>query len=388
MSKLKRRIITIVAAITMVLPFATLGNSASTNAASTVNAAATSKTVTVTDQAGDKVTVPKNSKRIAVVGIWPLPAVITTFFNSSSRLVYMPQASMAAAKNDLLSELYPNITKVKAVNDNGGATFNTEELKKARPDIVFYTAENPKTKAKLEQAGFKAVGVSTSKWHGNTIETLDNWYSLLSKLYPQKKSQAKVIKNYSDKTYNRVQKQVKTIPTSQRKSVFFLHQYAASTLSTGGSNSFADYWAKATGTKQVVKNAGAGNGLAVTMEQIYKWNPQLIFVTNFTTAQPKDLYNNTIGNYDWSKVAAVQNKHVYKMPLGMYRSYTPGVDTPLTLLWMAKTAYPSKFKDVNMVKEAKTYYKKAFKVNLTTKQAKSIFNPSSAAGKSTISTQQ
>lgn len=70
----------------------------------------------------------------------------------------------------------------------------------------------------------------------------------------------------------------------------------------------------------------------------------------------------------------------------MYRSYTPGVDTPLTLMWAAKTVYPSKFKNVNMVQEAKTYYKKAFNVTLTTKQAKAIFNPTSAAGKSATST--
>ena len=39
------------------------------------------------------------------------------------------------------------------------------------------------------------------------------------------------------------------------------------------------------------------------------------------------------------------------MPLGMYRSYTPGADTPVTLLWMAKTTYPEKFEDINITDE-------------------------------------
>lgn len=376
--KKRTKVITFLLAFIMILGLGGLSTNQNTYAAS-------KKTITITDQAGAKVTVPKNSKRIAVVGIWPFPSVVTTFFNSSSRLVYIPQASMTAAKNSLLSQVYPGIKNVKAVNDNGGATINTEDLKAANPDIVFYAAENPKIKAKLDQAGFNAVGVSTSKWKGNTIQTLNNWYGLLSKLYPQHKSRAKAINNYSNKMYKRVQKQVKTIPTSQRKNVFILHQYTANTITSGGTGSFASYWIKAIGANQVVQDAGKGNALAVSMEQIYKWNPQVILMTNFTTATPNDLYNNAVGTYDWSKVQAVSDKKVYKMPLGMYRSYTPGVDTPITLLWMAKTVYPNKFKNVNMVKEAKTYYKKAFNIKLTTKQAKAIFNPSTAAGKSAVS---
>lgn len=50
----------------------------------------------------------------------------------------------------------------------------------------------------------------------------------------------------------------------------------------------------------------------MTMEQIYNWNPEMIFVTNFTKAQPDDLYNNTIGANDWNAVNAVKNKRVIK----------------------------------------------------------------------------
>ena len=67
------------------------------------------------------------------------------------------------------------------------------------------------------------------------------------------------------------------------------------------------------------------------------------------------------------------------MPLGMYRSYTPGADTPMTLLWLAKTTYPDKFKDIDLTKEVKDYYKEVFGVDLTDKQVESIFAPTSDA---------
>ena len=77
---------------------------------------------------------------------------------------------------------------------------------------------------------------------------------------------------------------------------------------------------------------------------------------------------------------AVEHQRVYKMPLGMYRSYTPGVDTPVTLLWLAKTAYPLLFEDISIIQETKAYYQEVFGITLNDSQAASIFNPSTQAG--------
>ncbi|MFD0896357.1 ABC transporter substrate-binding protein [Loigolactobacillus binensis] len=377
MNKLTKRIITLLAVLVMVLPLATFGN----RAASSVQAATTSKsTHVITDQAGNKVAVPKKVKRVAVVGsVWPLPSVIAVFFNSADKIVSMPKPSMVAAKSSLLSELYPGILKSKT-SSNDGVSINTEELKKSKPDVVFYGADDPKLGKQLQSAGFAAVAVSVSKWHFDTIATQNHWIDLLSKIFP-KNNKAKVVKDYSNQVYQRVQKKVKNIKPADQQTVFFLRQYSSSAITTGGVDSFGQYWAKAIGAKNVVNTPNSNNSTIVNMEQIYKWNPDKILITNFNTAQPKDLYNNTVGNFDWSKVKAVKDKQVYKMPLGMYRSYTPGIDTPLTLLWMAKTVYPKQFKDVNIIKETKTYYKKVFKINLTDKQANKIFNPGKSSWK-------
>ena len=122
------------------------------------------------------------------------------------------------------------------------------------------------------------------------------------------------------------------------------------------------------------------NSVTVNLEQVYDWIPDIIFMTNFNTCQPDDLYNNTVGTYDWSGVQAVQDKSVYKMPLGMYRSYTPGIDTPITLLWMAKTTYPARFEDIDVTQRAIDYYETVFGVTLTSEQVGTIFAPISAAG--------
>ncbi len=109
------------------------------------------------------------------------------------------------------------------------------------------------------------------------------------------------------------------------------------------------------------------------MEQVYKWNPDIVLVTNFTPVLPADIYANKYN--DWSHVKAVANKQVYKLPLGIYRSYTPSADTPMTLLWMAKTVYPELFADIDLTKEVKTYYEKLYGIRLTDAQVSGMFEP-------------
>lgn len=66
------------------------------------------------------------------------------------------------------------------------------------------------------------------------------------------------------------------------------------------------------------------------------------------------------------------------MPLGMYRNY-PGADTPVTLLWMAKTVYPDLFSDVDITKETKDYCNAVFGVTLTDGRQTVFFKPVFAA---------
>ena len=118
---------------------------------------------------------------------------------------------------------------------------------------------------------------------------------------------------------------------------------------------------------------------AISMEQVYEWNPDVIYITNFTPTQPEDIYSNVIGGDDWSTVKAVQDGRVHKLPLGSYRTYTPGTDTPMTLLWMAKTMYPDLFADIDLEQQVKDYYQGIYGVELSDKDVSAMFTPSSAA---------
>lgn len=337
-----------------------------------------SETHVIIDHSGYEIEVPNEVNRIVVCDILPLPSVLTVFFDSAAKIVGMSGASMSAAANGLLGELYPEILKAQT-GFIDGSTVNTEELLKLQPDVVFYNASRAELGEQLRNAGFAAVAVSVNKWEYNAIETLNNWISLLSEIFPDN-DKTQIVADYSDKVYDMVQKRVADIPEDEREQVLFLFQYSETNMLTSGKLFFGQWWADAIGAKNVAEELTTDNSVAVNMEQVYAWNPSLIFMTNFTTAGPDALYHNTVGTYDWSAVSAVENQRVYKMPLGMYRSYTPGVDTPVTLLWLAKTAYPELFEDIDITAETKNYYKEVFGVELTDQQAASIFAPAAEAG--------
>ena len=341
----------------------------------------TVETITVVDHAGNEVTLPKTIERIAVCNILPLPSVLAVFFDSADKIVAMAPSSMTAAENSLLSELYPEILHADT-SAIGASDVNTEELMKLDPQVVFYNASSPQLGETLRKAGFNAVAISVNKWDYNAVETLNQWLDLLTQIFGDSTNErAKQVREYSEKSMDLVNERTAGLSEEERAKVFFLFQYSDESIVTSGQHFFGQWWADAIGADNVASELQEDNSVKVTLEQIYAWNPEQILITNFTTAGPVDLYNSTFGSYDWSGIQAVQDQKVYKMPLGMYRSYTPGIDTPITLLWLAKTVYPEQFEDLDVLEETVKYYRDIFGVELTAQQAESIFAPAVSAGK-------
>ena len=330
----------------------------------------------IVDHGGYEVEVPEEVDRIAVCGILPLPSVLAVFFDSAEKIVAMAPGSYSAAESSLLGQLYPELMDAETAFLEGGS-LNVEELMKLAPDVVFYSTAETEVGQQLRNAGFCAVAVSVNKWEYDAMETLRNWIALLGEIFPENDKE-QLVHDYSRNIYDLVQDRVKEIPEKER--VFFLYKYSDTAIMTSGGKFFGQWWAEAIGAQNVGQDMKTDNSVTVNMEQVYAWNPSLIFITNFTTAYPEDLYGNIIGNYDWSVVDAVKDQRVYKMPLGMYRSFTPGVDTPMTLLWLAKTAYPDAFSDIDILAETRKYYKEVFGIDLTEEQAASNFAPPAEVG--------
>ena len=324
----------------------------------------------VTDHLNRTVEVPDHIERVAVADIFPYASAACVYLGSCRKIVAMHPSSMNAARSGLLHELYPEVADINT-SVMQGAEVNLEALMGLGPDVVFVNAGNKRLIERLEAAGLPALAVSTGKWDYDVLKTYENWISLLDKTFPGEGNAATALK-YAQRIEKLVSERTSDLAPEKRRKVLFLVQYDSKRIVTSGSRFFGQFWCDAAAAINAAESISAENANAViNIEQVYVWNPDVVFLTNFTQAQPADLWENRL--HDWSSVKAVQNKAVYKMPLGLYRSYTPSADSPLTLLWMAKTLYPDRFSDIDMTQETLTYYKELFGVDLDENAARSLF---------------
>ncbi len=339
--------------------------------------------ITIKDHAGREVTLAQEPKKVVITDIYPLASVLTVYLGSASSIVAMEPVSMNAAKNGILGQLYPEILDVDtSIMD--GEDISVEAIAALEPDVIFYNAGNAKEAEKFENAGLTAVGVSATGWDYDCIKTYDEWMALLDQIYPQHARKNKLssrVDEYGDAVYGAVQSRIKNLNSQEKQKVLFLYRYDENMMVTSGSKFFGQWWCDSIGAVNVAQDVPAENkNAAITMEQVYVWNPDVIILTNFTKTQPEDLYANAIGSDDWSGIKAVQDHRVYKMPLGIYRTYTPGADTPMTLEWLAQAVYPDLFKDVNVRRDVAAYYKELYGITLTEEQIEAMYNPNSAVG--------
>ncbi len=327
----------------------------------------------VVDHVGAEVDVPAQIDRVVVGNVLPLASVLSVYLGGAEKIVGLHPASMGAAQSGLLSEIYPEILEAETDFINGQEV-NMEELLNLDPDVVIGVTEEQAKK--IREAGIPAVSVSTSKWDYDVLETYNQWIDLFDQIFGESEVSDQV-SAYSQEVYDSILEKVSTIPDEEKKRVMILFGYDDESMTVSGPQFFGQFWCDASGALNVADGATIEKGsLAVTMEQVYEWNPDIIVITNFTSAQPEDLYSNAIGGDDWSTVKAVQEGQVYKMPLALYRTFTPGADTPVTLQWFAKTVYPELFADVDINEVTKNYFKDFFNIELTDEQVANMYAPS------------
>ena len=328
----------------------------------------------VLDQAGREVMVPpaERIQRVVITSLLPLPSVYVLFQGSADRLVGMHPASLSAARHSLLPKVDPRVTQVSSSFIRNGE-INVEELLNLKPDLVLFNANNAREREILEKTGIPAVGLSPSVKDFDSVETINSWVDLLGQIF-QREDWAAGITEYGRKTYEDIQKRLAGLSEKEKPRILMLFRYSDTEFKASGSRFFGQYWCEASGGINVASEL---KGMAeINMEQVYEWDPDIIYITNFSKFQPEDLYENKgLPGHDWSGVKAVRERRVYKFPLGMYRWFPPSSDTPLTLMFLARTNYPQLFKDLDLREEVRSYYRRFYRMELTDKEIDGIFTP-------------
>jgi iron complex transport system substrate-binding protein len=332
--------------------------------------------VLAADMIGRQVEVPANPRRVITDRILPFPSTYFVGVRSDmSEVVAMHPASKSAAVNSMLNIMAPGIAKASTGIFNGD-TPNIEEIMNLNPDLVFAYADIEGALVPYETAGITALGIrAASAAGGDSIETLKGWFEVLAYTGGDKARMDAIIEEGN--AARTMIAGTLAAAASPNPSAVFLFSTTGNNLEIAGGNFFSEYWLKHSGADDPASKAFQGRKV-VNMEQIYEWNPDVIYITNFTPLQPEDIYQNTALGQDWRSLKAVQNKRVHKIPLGIYRWFPPSGDTPLMLRWLAQKNHPALF-TYSIEEEIKNYYKKHYAYELTDDEVNFILNPAAAA---------
>lgn len=258
--------------------------------------------------------------------------------------------------------MYPELAHANTDFVDTSFVVNIEELLKLEPEVVFQWNYMEDEIAKMEAAGIKVVALQYG-----TLEDLETWIRIIGKMFDKEKRAEELIAYFHD-SVGEVTEKINTLSLEDYKNILIM----SDNLKVNGSG-FYEYYVGMSGAVNPAQDL-SGEALNVNMEQIYQWNPDIIYIGNFTSMQPSDIVENKLEGQDWSVLDAVVKGQVYKIPIGGYRWDPPGVETPLMVKWLAKIQHPQLFGDLDMRKEVSDFYKEVYGFELTEAMLDEILN--------------
>ncbi|MBQ3165387.1 MAG: ABC transporter substrate-binding protein [Lachnospiraceae bacterium] len=308
--------------------------------------------IVIVDQLGKTIELDGVPERVATT-IMPFPYIYYAVVGNNDNLVGCNPSSIVAYENSALKYMYPELANADTSFVDTSFVVNVEEVLKLQPEVVFQWNYMDEEIAKMEAAGIKVVALE----YGD-VEDLETWIRIIGTMF-DKEERAEELITYFHNNVAEVTDKLATLPQEEWSNVLIL----SDNLKVTGTG-FSKYWLD---NSAAINPAGdlSGEALYVNMEQVYEWNPSIIYIGNFTDLQPSDLMENKLEGQDWSVVDAVQNGQVYKIPIGGYRWDPPGVETPLMVKWLAKIQHPELFADMDMGEEVREFYKDVYNFELT-----------------------
>ncbi|MFN8204557.1 MAG: ABC transporter substrate-binding protein [Solirubrobacteraceae bacterium] len=278
------------------------GGSSDQATGTTATAGATAsaqQTVTITDQLGRQVEIPRQVDR--VVGLLPIPNTIL------SRLALDKMASIDKVYlQRYIGAPYTSAQtrqKLKGLPVIGPwfMGVNAESVLAANPDVVVDMVDDPKVESLQKQLGVPVVAVSKSP-----IADYEGMIRILGQVVGDEQ-RANEMADFWASRIAQVKQAAAKIPESERPSVVYLGTHGTLLQTPGMDTVFGSIIELAGGRNVTTDLSGQAHSetIPVTIEQIAKWDPDVIIAE---TTQAK---HEIMTRPEWSGLRAVRDKRVY-----------------------------------------------------------------------------
>ena len=295
------------------------------------------KEVTVIDQAGREVTVPKGVESIAVSYRVVLRFIIS--LGDGDKITGVGKSE------DFVDELAPNVRKAA---DVGKGVPDLEAVAELEPDVFFHKATDPDGLDAVQDLGIPAIGLS--------FEDPDDMKTALTIMGAvlDRQERADELIDYYECRVGADEKKAGEI--ENKKSAIVMGSSIGKVADGGMLQS------------RMIELAG-GISCAADMEatelwptagteQIFTWDPDFIFITGSESAgyTPEDIYRDPA----WSELKAVRDRHVYVMPAEKDSWEFPGVVSVLGIDYMKSVMYPELLDQKQLQKNIDEFYELSY----------------------------
>lgn len=329
------------------------------------------KSITVTDQLGRTAEIPNDVKRIVVLQHHTLDILLE--LGQGDKLVGVLDTYQSNL-GDYILEVDPGL---KSLPTPGGLDkLDVEAVAALKPDVVFLAQQLPEEYyTKLNNLGIPCVTLCfyiADKMQASTLspnledpelaykDGLPEAINIIATVCRDETATKRAVMLIDDinKTQTMLAERLSGLAAKDKVQAYMANPKGG--LQTYGTGKYVGVAMNHAGLHNVAETIKGYT--TVSIEQVYKWNPQVIFV--------QDRYKSTLDEIkntpSWAEIDAVKNGKLYMAP-----EYTKiwGHPTPESIilgeLWLAKTFYPDRFADINLDERVQNFYKTYYGVPYT-----------------------
>lgn len=315
---------------------------------------------TVSDMAGRTVVLPSAEKirRIATPDGTPgVNAFVFLFGRGGSLVNGLPRfARNQSTRWRLPLRVAPRLAELPAVSEPPGWAANLETLLSLRPDLVF-AVEAGNIRA-LESKGLTTVAVT---WRN--VDSIRGSIDLMGQVFDQP-ARARDYGAYLDAMLARIGKRLGDVSAKSRPKAVYLR---LDTL-TSPMRPTAGWLIEHAGGRPVPERTAGTDTLQLSPEQLLADNPDVIVVWS------REEVDRAYRDPRLRNVTAIRQQRVVAIPRGFmpWTHYTP--ELAPALLWMARTLYPDRFADSDLIHETAHFYETFYGLSLNAAEARALLD--------------
>ena len=319
-------------------------------------------TITVVDCMGRTVTVPENPTWVAP--IFAPSSHLVAMLGDSEKIVAVATGNM---RDTLFLEIYPFIKNARTPKGGGDTGVNVEELFSSPvPEIIFCDSAmllDTKMVERIEKFGIPLVAITF-----RSVEEQKYAIHLVGEIMGREEK-AQAFCDYYDEVLEYAEERTSDIKEEDKKAVY---HSINELLRAEATNSLPGEWMPRIGIKMVgaaeVDEASDSKN-RISLEQFLEYDPSFIIING------EDVYDYIQLSERLHVLTAYKTNNIYLLPYGITRfAHTYSLETPLAILWVAKTVYPERFTDLDMNVEIKKFYKQFFDTELNDEEVEQILS--------------